>query len=158
MTERDHYRHRNRCRSTYCRRNKMVAISRRRSLHVHFLEWRLEFQIKFHRNMFICKEFTIGQHWCRQWYGSQKATSHCLVQFWPSSQMHIGVTGPQCVSQHRPVIRYNDHNHDKLWHADSLPRKAHETIECRISVTIARGPWPNNVWRQTRQTPFHTWY
>ena len=56
-----------------------------------------EFRLKFHWSLFLKVQFTIFQHWFRQWLGAEQATSHYLNQWWPSSMTHICVTRPQWV-------------------------------------------------------------
>ena len=41
-----------------------------------------EFQLKVHWSLFPRVQLTIFQHWFRQWLGADKATSHCVNQWW----------------------------------------------------------------------------
>ena len=49
----------------------------------------LEFQLKFHWNLFPRVQLTIIQHCFRYWLGTYKATSHYLSQWWPSVLTHM---------------------------------------------------------------------
>ena len=42
----------------------------------------LEFRLEFHWNLFLGVQFTIFQHWFREWLGADQATSHYLNQWW----------------------------------------------------------------------------
>ena len=48
---------------------------------MHFLMKMLQFQLKFHWNLFLSVPWTIFQHWFR-WLGADQRTSHYLNQWW----------------------------------------------------------------------------
>ena len=56
-----------------------------------------EFQLKFHRSLFLGVQLTIFWHWFRYWLGVDQAPSHYLNHWWPSLSTHICVTRPQWV-------------------------------------------------------------
>ena len=47
-----------------------------------FLNENVEFLLKFQWSLFPRVQFTIFQHWFRQWLGAVQATSHYLNQWW----------------------------------------------------------------------------
>ena len=50
-----------------------------------------EFQLLFHRTLFVRVQLTILQHWVRKWLGANQATSHYPNQLWPSLLTRICV-------------------------------------------------------------------
>ena len=54
----------------------------RRHLQMHFSWMKMyELRQKFHRSLFPRVQFTVFQHWFRQWLGADQAANHCLNQF-----------------------------------------------------------------------------
>ena len=54
---------------------------------------------KFHWIVFQIIQFKINQHFFRKWIGAEKATSHYLNQWWPSSLKFICVIRPRWVNE-----------------------------------------------------------
>ena len=42
----------------------------------------LEYRLKFHWSLFLAVQWTILQHWFREWLSTDQATSHYLDQWW----------------------------------------------------------------------------
>ena len=67
---------------THWGRDKMAAIFQT-ILSNHFFRMKMfEFRLRFHWNLFPGPQFTIFNHWSRQWLGAGQATSHYLNQWW----------------------------------------------------------------------------
>ena len=69
-----------------CQKTYMLKLSPKA---IHYL-W---------KHLDIGNQFTITQHWYRQWLSAQLVTSHFLNQWWPNLLKHIRVTWPQWVNQ-----------------------------------------------------------
>ena len=52
--------------------------------HIHclFLNEKYDFRLIFHWSLILRFELTIFQHWFRQWFGANQATSYYLNQWW----------------------------------------------------------------------------
>ena len=62
-------------------REKMDAISQTTLSNAFTWMTILEFRLEFHWNLFLRVQFTIFQHWFRQWLGADQATRHYLNQW-----------------------------------------------------------------------------
>ena len=94
---------------THWGRDKMASISQTTLSNAFSWMKMLEFRFKFHSSLFLRVQFTIFQHWFREWLGADQATSHYLNQWWPSSTTPICVTRPQWVNHYgckTPIDQY----------------------------------------------------
>ena len=56
-----------------------------------------------HSSVFSRVQSKIIQHWYRYWLGAEKAKSHYLNKWWPTSMTHMCASRPQCVDHSRSV-------------------------------------------------------
>ena len=62
--------------------DKMVIISQTSFSNAFSWMKMCEFLFKFHRRLFLMLQWTIFQHWFRQWLGTNQATSHYVNKWW----------------------------------------------------------------------------
>ena len=62
--------------------DKMAAIYQTTFSIVFFLMKMFEFWLIFHWNLFLRVQLAIFQHWFKQWFGADQATSHYLNHWW----------------------------------------------------------------------------
>ena len=67
---------------THWGRDNMAAISQTTLSNAFSWMKMFKFRLKFHWSLFLRVQFTIFQHWFRQWLGADQATSHYLKQWW----------------------------------------------------------------------------
>ena len=84
---------------THWGRDKMAAIFQKTFSNAFSWMKMYEFWLWFHWSLFLRVHLIIFQHWF-----ACTAPSHYLKQWWPSLLMHIYVTWPQRVNEHRIEI------------------------------------------------------
>ena len=91
--------------------------------------------------MFV--QFSMNQHWLRQWLGAEQAQSHYLDQWWPRSRMPYGIVSRMPLDIMRP--RWAHHQQQNVTKGP-----------LSINIHIHKFTWwdysNNSIWKFTTST------